>query len=152
MKCIFCNGKLEKYFIKKFNYWIVYLNPNQYYLGRVYIALNRHSPESTIELSDKEWNEFKQVIDKITKVLKSLYKYDLMNYAVLQNWVRKHFHMHLIPRYVDSKIVYEKEFKDELWGNPPFPTPKKEFDEKLLIKIKEAIQKELLENARTNSN
>ena len=55
MECIFCDGKLEKYLIKKFEYWQVYLNPNQYYLGRVYITLNRHGPESTIELTDEEW-------------------------------------------------------------------------------------------------
>ena len=142
-KCIFCDGDLEKYFVKKFEYWNVYLNPNQYHLGRVYVALNRHGPESTLELTDQEWQEFKEVIDKVTKVLKSLYKYDLMNYATLQNVDRNHFHMHLIPRYIDARIVYGEEFRDELWSKPPFPTPKKEFDEKLLIKIKEDIQKEL---------
>ena len=52
--------------------------------------------------------------------------------------------MHLIPRYKDIRIVNGgEEFKDELWGNPPFPSPKKEVEEKLLQKIKEDIQKEL---------
>jgi len=143
MGCIFCDGKLEKYLIKKFDYWTVYLNENQYYLGRVYVTLNRHGPESTTELTDQEWQEFKRVIDKITKVLKYLYKYDLMNYATLQNVDRNHFHMHLIPRYIDARIVYGEEFKDELWGKPPFPAPKKEVSEKLLMNIKEGIQKEL---------
>ncbi|AJF63035.1 MAG: hypothetical protein QT11_C0001G0907 [archaeon GW2011_AR20] len=143
-ECIFCEGKLEKYLIKKFEHWIVYLNPQQYYLGRVYVVLNRHEPENTFELTDEEWKEFKEVIDKVTKVLKSLYKYDLMNYLTLQNKDRNHFYMHLIPRYKDIRIVNGgEEFKDELWGNPPFPSPKKEVEEKLLQKIKEDIQKEL---------
>ena len=66
-----------------------------------------------------------------------------MSYLVLQNKDRNHFHMHLIPRYIDARIIYGEEFKDELWGKPPIPTPQKEFDEKLLINIKEDIQKEL---------
>jgi len=144
MECIFCGKKLENYLIKKFEYWTVYLNPEQYFLGRVYVALNRHDPENTFELSDEEWKEFKYVIDRVTKVQKLLYKYDLMNYATIQMMDRNHFHMHLIPRYQDIRIVNGgEEFKDELWGKPPFPSSKKEISEKLLIKIKEDIQKEL---------
>jgi len=141
--CIFCDGELEKYIIKKFEYWIVYLNPDQYYVGRIYIALSRHGPESTIELKKEEWQELKEIIDKVTKVQSSLYKHDLMNYATLQNKDRNHFHVHLIPRYIDSRIVYGEEFKDEFWGKPPFGYNKKEFSESLLMKIKEDIKKEL---------
>ena len=141
--CIFCDGNLEKYIIKKFEYWNVYLNPDQYYIGRVYVALNRHGPESTNELKNEEWQELKEVIDKVTKVQSSLYKHDLMNYAILQNKDRNHFHVHLIPRYIDSRIVYGEEFKDEFWGKPPFGYNKKEFSEGLLMKIKEDIKKEL---------
>ena len=141
--CIFCDGKVEKYFIKKFEYWNVYLHESQYYLGRVRIALNKHGPEEVSELNDQEWNELKTIIDKVSKVLKSLYKYDLINYAGLQNKDRNHFHLQLVPRYVDIRIVHGEEFKDELFGKAPFPTPQKEFSEKLLLKIKEDIQKEL---------
>lgn len=141
MACIFCDGKLEKYFIKKFNYWNVYLNENQSFLGRVYVALSRHGPESTNELTKDEWDEFKIVLDKLTKAFKSLYTFDLMNYAVLQNKDRHHFHMHLVPRYSSVRTFYGTEFKDESWGKPPFPAPKSQFDEKLLTKIKEDIKK-----------
>ena len=143
MECIFCDQSLERFLIKKFEYWTVYLNENQYYLGRVYITLNRHGPESINDLTKQEWDEFKDIIEKVTKTLGSLYKFDLMNYAMLHNTIRNHFHMHLIPRYVDTRIVHGEEFKDELWGKSPFSAPKKEFDEKLLMKIKEEIQKEL---------
>ncbi len=141
--CIFCDGNIEKNIIKKFEYWNVYLYPNQCYLGRVYIALNKHGPESILELDDREWHEFKIVIDKVAKALKTLYNYDLMNYIILQNKDRNHFHMQLIPRYIDARILHGEEFKDELWGKSPIPTPQKEFSEKILMKIKDDIKKEL---------
>ena len=141
--CIFCDGKLEKYFIKKFEYWNVYLCEDQNYLGRTYIALNRHGPETIQELTNEEWIEFRDVIDKVSKVLHNLYKYDFINYLVLQNNDRNHFHIQLIPRYIEARIVYGEEFKDERWGHSPFPADKKEFSEKLLLKIKEDIKKEL---------
>ncbi len=141
--CIFCDGNLEKVIIKKFEYWTVYLNPNQYYLGRVYIALNRHGPESTLELDDREWHELKIVLDKVTKTLKTLYNYDLMDYIALQDKYRNHFCLQLIPRYIDARIVHGEEFKDELWGKSPIPSPQKEFSEKILLKIKDDIKKEL---------
>jgi len=143
MECIFCDGKLKEFIIKKFKYWTIYLNENQYYLGRVYIALNRHGSESTVELGKLEWIEFKDIIDKITKIVKKLYNYNLMNYLILQNKDRNHFHMHLIPRYESSRFFYGKEFKDELWGKPPIPTPKIEFDKELLMKIIIDLKKEL---------
>ena len=141
--CIFCDGKLEKYFIKKFEYWNLYLCPDQNYLGRVYIALSRHGSETITELTNEEWIEFKDVISKASKTLHNLYKYDFINYLGLQNNERNHFHIHLVPRYVDARIVHGEEFKDERWGHSPFPTVKKDFDEKLLLKIKKDIQRGL---------
>ena len=142
-RCIFCDGGLEKYFIKRFEYWSIYLCEDQNYLGRVYISLNRHGPETITELTNEEWQEFKIIIDKVSKVLYGLYKYDFINYLVLQNADRNHFHIHLVPRYIDARILHGEEFKDDRWGHSPFPAVKKEFDEKLLIKIKEGIIKEL---------
>lgn len=141
-KCIFCDGKLEKFLIKKFNYWTVYLNEDQYYLGRIYVALNRHGPEDTVNLTDEEWKELKLVNDSLTKILKSLYDYDLISYLTLQNKDRNHFHVHIIPRYKDKREFYGREFEDKLWGKAPIPTPKKEeLGEEILIKIKEDIKK-----------
>ena len=141
--CIVCDGKIEKYFIKKFEYWSVYLHENQYHLGRVRVVLNRHGPEEIVELDNKEWDELKTVIDRVSKVLKSLYEYDLLNYTILQNEDRGHLHIQLIPRYVDTRVVHGEEFKDEIFGKFPFPVAKKDFDEKLILKIKDDIKKEL---------
>ena len=142
--CIFCDGKLEKYLIKKFEYWGVYLCEDQNYLGRIYIVLKKHGPGEVTELKKEEWDELKDVVDKASKVLQSLYKYDFINYLGLQNNDRNHFHIHLVPRYKDIRIINGgEEFKDERWGHSPFPASKKEFSEKILMKIKEDIQKEL---------
>ncbi|MBI2045253.1 hypothetical protein HYT23_04300 [Candidatus Pacearchaeota archaeon] len=143
MICKFCDGELEKYFIRKFDYWTIYLAENQYYLGRVYVVLNRHGPEKTIELTKGEWNELKEISDKLTIVLASLYKYDLAHYIISQMRDRYHFHMHLIPRYENVRNFYGEEFKDEMWGKPPFPTPKREFSEEILMQIKGDIKKHL---------
>jgi diadenosine tetraphosphate (Ap4A) HIT family hydrolase len=142
-ECIFCDGKLEKFLIRKFAHWTVYLNENQYFLGRVYIVLNRHGPESTTELTEKEWQEYKEVIDRISKIVQTNYNYDLMNYATLQNRDRNHFHLHLIPRYRSQRKINNVEFKDELWNKPPFPTPNNTTDIETLIQIKKEIQKQL---------
>ena len=64
-----------------------------------------------------------------------------MSYLTLQNKDRNHFHVHIIPRYKEKRLIYEQEFKDELWGKAPIPTPKKEFNEEILIKIKDDIKK-----------
>ena len=143
-ECKFCDGELKKLLIKKFEYWTIYLTENQYYLGRIYIALNRHGPEKTTELTKEEWNELKKISDKLTIVLASLYKYDLIRYMVSQMRDRYHFHMHLIPRYENARNFYGEEFKDEMWAKPPFPTPKREFDKKTLLKIKDDIKNKLI--------
>ncbi len=113
-KCIFCDGELEKFSIKRFNYWTVYLNKDQYYLGRVYVALNRHGPEDTVNLTKEEWEELKLVNDNLTKILKFLYNYDLISYLTLQNKDRNHFHVHIIPKYKDKREFHGREFEDEL--------------------------------------
>ena len=141
MECKFCNGELERWIIKKFKYWTIYLAKNQYYLGRVYVALNRHGPEKTTELTKEEWAELKEINDRLAIALSSLYKYDLINYLVTQGRDRYHFHMHLVPRHENAINFYGEEFKDEMWGKLPFPTPKREFNEKILNKIKEDIKK-----------
>ena len=82
-------------------------------------------------------------LDKIAKTLKTLYNYDLMNYIALQNKDRNHFQLQLIPRYIDARVVHGEEFRDENWGKSPIPTPQKEFNEKILSKIKDDVKKEL---------
>ncbi len=140
MGCRFCKGELEKVQIKKFNYWTVYLNPNQSYLGRVYIILNRHGPGDTTTLTDEEWTELKEIMDKFIKALKSLYSPDLISYLVLQNSDRNHFHFHIFPRYKEKRVMHGEDFVDELWEegslpSGPNPSPKKKTSEEVLNKI-----------------
>lgn len=148
MKCRFCDGELEKTEIKKFNYWTVYLHPNQSYLGRVYVILNRHGPGDTTELTAEEWKESKEIMDRLTKVLKSLYNPNFFSYLVLQNKDRNHFHFHIMPRYKEKREKYGEEFKDEMWGegeipSGPIPSPKNKPGEEVLNKIIEDIKKGL---------
>lgn len=138
-RCIFCSGELNGNKIKKYNYWTIYLNENQYYLGRSYVALNRHGPESTISLNDEEWTEFKLVLDKLTNSLTLSFQVDLFNYLALQNKDRNHFHMHIIPRYEKERKFNGEVFQDNNWGKPPLPSPEKKVMKDTLNKIKKLI-------------
>ena len=138
-QCIFCNGKLEQNKIIKYNYWTIYLNDNQYYFGRIYVALNRHGPENTLSLNEDEWHELKSVLDKITRILSRSFEVDLFSYLVLQNKDRNHFHVHLIPRYNREIRFNDEIFKDENWGKAPIPTPEKKIKKDTLTKLKKMI-------------
>ena len=138
-QCIFCDGKLEENKIIRYNYWTIYLNDNQYYLGRVYVALNRHGPENTLSLNEGEWLELKSVLDKITRTLSRGFEVDLFNYLVLQNKDRNHFHVHIIPRYENERQFNDEIFKDENWGKPPIPAPEKKIKKDTLNKLKKLI-------------
>ncbi len=140
-QCKFCNGNLEE--IKRFNYWTVYLNDNQYYLGRLFLALNRHGPESTPELTKEEWDELKIILDKTTLAVNDLFNVDLFSYLTLQNKDRNHFHVHLFPRYENEREFNEEIFKDENWGKAPVPSPPKEIKQETLQKIKQTIQEKI---------
>ena len=132
--CKFCSGEMNETMITKFSHWVVYLSKNQYYLGRMVVVLNRHGPEKTTDLSKKEWDELKNILDNLTNALNFLYKCDLVQYIASQMRDRYHFHIYIVPRYKNSIFFYKTEFKEQ-WGTPAFPTPKKEFDKKILIQI-----------------
>ena len=138
-ECIFCSRALRKLKILKYNYWTIYLNDNQYYLGRIYVTLNRHGPENTLSLNGVEWGEFKSILDKVTLIVGRLFEVDLFNYLVLQNKDRNHFHMHVIPRYQKERRLNEEVFRDESWGKPPFPSPNKKINEETFNMIKKLI-------------
>jgi len=143
MECKFCEGKLEEFLIKKFKYWTVYLNSHQDCLGRMFVVLNRHGPETTAGLTKEEWEELKIVEDKVTNALKELFKPDLMSYLTLQNKDRNHFHVHIFPRYEGKREIHGQEFIDEMWPKPPIPSPKKEFEKEILMEIIKDIKMKL---------
>ena len=141
MDCSFCKTD-EKSVLKKFKYWTVLLNYNQYYLGRCLIVLNRHL-ENYLEISDDEHKELWDVMHKVNHALTNLFSPDLFNYAVLMN-VTRHVHMHLIPRYQAEREFEGHKFLDERWGKNYVPYPRDyKISDEMFLKIKEALSKEL---------
>lgn len=122
MKCPLCNIKKELV-IKKYKYWTLFINPNQCYLGRCKIKLNRHIID-LFDASQKERDELNKIIPKLRNALKELFNPDLFNYASLGNHIR-HLHIHFIPRYRRKRKFKNIEFKDKRWGKNF--TPYKEF-------------------------
>ena len=144
--CFICQDNEQ--LIKKFKFWKVILNLNQYYLGGIIIALNEHK-EDFLETTQEERRELFQIMKKITNVLKELFEPNLFNYAILMNQ-EKHLHMHLIPRYKNERIFENIVFKDENYGHNPFSHNEFKISNENFNKIKEKIKNQL-ENGRNNS-
>ena len=147
MKCKYCNPskEFEKWQIRKFKYWTIYLSTNQCYLGRCVVKLNRHL-EDFFSINKQERAEFFKIVKELRDVIRLLFGAELFNYAFLGNVVR-HLHLHFIPRYSkEVGIGWGYIFRDERWGKNytpydyEFKTPK---DALFLIrdKIKKRIDK-----------
>ena len=135
--------EFEKFKIKEYNHWELFLHKNQYYLGRVYIWAKREDALDLMEMAFEEREELFEIRKNVNNALEKLFRPNLMNYAALGNDAN-HLHIHAIPRYKSPRILKGVEFKDERWGknyapyNYDFKVP-----EDILIMIKESI-KEIL--------
>ena len=134
------NTRLLK--IKDFKYWTVYLYPNQYYLGRVFIKANKEIID-LMDISREERDELFQIGLKVRNVLTSLFRPDKFNYCSLGNIVPQ-LHLHLIPRYNDSRVFENIVFNDDRWGMNYAPYNKEfEIPKEILLKIREVIKENL---------
>lgn len=141
-KCFFCDEKQYKeQLIKKYKFWILMLNMNQYYLGRGIISLKKHK-EDLLDSTKEEREELFEIIKEITTALKKAFNPDMFNYAVLMNQ-DKHLHMHLIPRYKDDRIFENIKFKDEHWSHNPFSNNEFKISNEVFNKIKNKIKENL---------
>jgi len=113
MGCFLCESN-ENLLIKKYKHWTVIIHPNQFYLGRCMVKLNRHIID-LCETKQKEREELFEVLVKLRDALKELFSPDLFNYALLGNVVN-HLHVHFIPRYKEERKFKGIRFLDERWG------------------------------------
>lgn len=129
--------------IEDFDFWSLYLNEYQCYLGRVYILAKREDAKDFLEMTESETHELFEIAKKVKEALFDLFQPDLMNYASLGN-IFRHLHVHLIPRYKTKRIFNGIEFEDARWGQNYEPYDK-EFRLNLptLIEIKKTIKNHL---------
>ncbi|GBE19685.1 MAG TPA: HIT family protein [Candidatus Pacearchaeota archaeon] len=139
-ECSYC--KEDNQLIKQYNYWRVSLHPNQCYLGRCRIVLNRHLEDLT-EINDDEQKELFSIMKNLRQVIIDLFGANLFNYTSAGN-VTRHLHLHFIPRYNHEVEFESQRFKDENWGRNHAPYPKDfRFPEAILTAIKQKISSQL---------
>lgn len=134
----------EKLKIKPFKYWDLYLHENQCYLGRTFVQLKDHGGiEDFLDIKGEVREEFFQIGQSVKKALKILFKPDKMNYAALSN-TSPVIHMHIIPRYKESREFNGVIFKDIRWGQNYAPYDRSfTTDESTLFKIRDALNQQL---------
>jgi diadenosine tetraphosphate (Ap4A) HIT family hydrolase len=108
IQCSLCDPDLAPVLAES-DHWRLVLNRNQNFLGKCFLALNRHM-EVVSQLSPLEWMDLHRQLILATQALTVAFQPDHFNYAFLQNQDR-HVHLHLIPRYAGPRtfagIVFE---------------------------------------------
>ncbi len=133
----------EKWLIKEYKYWGIYLHKNQYYLGRVYIWAKRKDALDFFDMTKEEQEEYFKIGKELKKALRKLFKPDLYNYATLAN-ISPHLHTHFIPRYKKLRKFEGVVFNDKRWGKNYAPYDYNfKISEDILIKIKNEMKKSL---------
>lgn len=134
----------EKLKIKSYRCWDVYLHANQCYLGRVFILLREDGIEDFLAIEGEVRDELFSIGRELKAALHTLFQPDKMNYAALSNKAPK-VHLHVIPRYKDSRAFAGIEFSDTRWGENYAPYDRSfALEEPLLFKIRDAIREGLL--------
>ena len=108
--CSLCSATLAPV-IAESEYWRLILNHNQNLLGKCFLVLRRHL-EAVSELTLGEWTDLHGQIARTTQALNAALAPDHFNYAFLQNQDR-HVHLHIIPRYANSRIFAGVTFEDQ---------------------------------------
>lgn len=132
----------EKFKIKEYKYWSIFLHQDQTNLGRIYIWCNRQNVVDFLDMTKAEKEEFFKVAKKLRSVLTKLFKPNLFNYASLANATR-HLHVHVISRYSRPRKFMGVTFEDKRWGQNYRSNPEFKISEEILLKIKDKIKSNL---------
>lgn len=109
-------------FISETKYWEVYLNPDQYYLGRSVIVAKRDVGEMSL-LTDEEWLDFARLVKRIEEGFKKAFGATMFNWTCLMNDAYKsprphpEVHWHLRPRYAKPVKFAGIKFEDNEFGH-----------------------------------
>ncbi len=117
----FSEPQYDKFILKEYSHWTLFLHDNQSYLGRAYVWLARESRREKLSaISIDERDELWIILSNYEKALDAIWGPAHMNYAWLGNLFAEHGghgHMHIIPRYAVGPIQFNGElFVDQDWG------------------------------------
>lgn len=134
----------EQFKIKSYKHWDLYLHENQCYLGRTFVQLkDEEGVDDFLSIEGEVRDEFFLIGEEVKAALKTIFQPDKMNYAALSN-TSPMIHVHIIPRYKDSREFAGVTFKDTRWGSNYAPYDKTYvIDESVLFQIRDAIRDEL---------
>lgn len=99
--------------------WRVVINPNQEYIGRLFVTLKRHATTLS-DLTDEEWREFAIINRGTERAIANSFQPSHFNWQALMNdairdHTHPHVHWHVIPRY-KAPVEYEGNlFVDPAW-------------------------------------
>ena len=134
----------EKFKIKTYGFWDLYLHINQSpYLGRAYAWARRENADHLSDMNKEERDElFEKVFPAWETAVKSLFQHDRSNLAILGNEA-PHLHAHFIPRYSTPRIYKGIEFADPNPKGNYAPYEKKKLDLELLLEIKDKLKERI---------
>jgi len=104
--------------VAEFQYWKLYLDRKQYYLGRCFAWAIREDCDDFDSLTDAEYLEFRAVARMYKSVMQKAglgRAPDMINISFLGNEMT-HCHAHLVPRYKEAPIFENRDWRDEQWG------------------------------------
>lgn len=132
------NNDFSKLLIKEYDYWAVYLNENQGYLGRCIVWCKRESALDLADATPEEQQELFEVLRILRGALIKIFNPDWFNYVFLGN-IDRHLHAHFIPRYASAKEFSGIVFEDKLYGKNYKTDPDFKIPEMVLMEIKARI-------------
>ena len=130
------------------SYWTVFLNPDQYYLGRSLVVVKRNVGDLA-KLSDGEWLDFAKLVKKYESALRKAFGATMFNWSCLMNNAFRnnppdpHVHWHVRPRYSKPTVLEKMAFEDKEFGNHYARRTNREVPEEVFKKIVKIIQDNL---------
>lgn len=131
--------KYEKFKIKDYRYWGIYIHENQGYLGRCVIWCKRKRAEDLAQATAKEREELFGIIKELRAAVTESFGADWFNYSFLGN-DKRHLHGHFIPRYATARRFGGVTFRDERWGHNYRTDHAFHVPDELVDKIREKIK------------
>ena len=133
----------DKYKIKDYKYWTIFVHQNQNYLGRCVVWCKREDALDLTDATEEEQKELFFVLNELRKAVKEVFQPDWFNYSFLGNNTQ-HLHAHFVPRYAKPKVFEGITFEDKLYGHnyktdPTFITPEPVL-EKIKLLIADALK------------
>ena len=138
--------KMRDDFIFETKDWKVYLNPDQYYLGRCRVVVKR-GVDRLSDLTNNEWLDFARLVKKFETGLKKAFMATMFNWTCLMNNAYQnnppnpHVHWHVRPRYKKAVNFEGLKFEDKEFGNHYASGIDRKIPEKVFTEIIKKIRR-----------